>query len=155
MDPVRVGGKLTDMLLRSALIIVLLLIPTLLRYSYEAFLRSVVVPICNLPFVSLALPFCTTVSSWPGAPPMPDYPKLLQLQSGFEDLLESSSGTSLALDIKKSEIAIRDLSTLVKTSDLVCKEALTKKLEEFVGEARDVGRGLQQLGSRVGGAVDM
>jgi len=113
----------------------------------------VIIPICNLPIISLALPFCPTVSSWSGA--TPDYPKLLQLQSGFEDLLESSSGTALALDIKKSEIAIRDLSTLVKTSDLVCKEALAGKLEEFVGEARDVGRGLQRLGSRVGGAVDI
>lgn len=134
---------------------VCLLLAVIFQYFCDAFLSSVVVPICNLPIVSLALPFCPSVLSWSSTRPAPDYPKLLQLQAGFEDLLESSAGTALALDLKKSEIAIRDLRTLVKASNLVCKHALADKLEEFVEEARDAGRGLQRLGSRVGGAVDM
>ncbi|KDQ19132.1 hypothetical protein BOTBODRAFT_103313 [Botryobasidium botryosum FD-172 SS1] len=138
-----------------SLLIVGFLGVTLFRYCFEALLQSVLVPICTLPVLSTALPFCPAVHSWKNASIAPDYPKLLELQSGFENLLESSSGTALALDIKKAEIALKDLNTMVKISHLVCKDALAEKLDEFVGEARDVGRGLQRLGSRVGGAVDI
>lgn len=51
-------------------------------------------------------------------------------------------------------MAIRDLTTLVKVSDLVAKDALVGGLETFVADARDASRGLQRLGSKVGGAVD-
>jgi hypothetical protein len=105
-----------------------------------------------MPIISSSLPFCTNP---PDRPSLPDYPSLVDLQTHLEPILEiTSTGTSLALDVKNSEMAIRDLTTLVKLSDLVCKDELEEKLTEFVGEARDAGRSLQRLGSRVGGAVD-
>lgn len=80
-------------------------------------------------------------------------------------------GTNLALDLKNSEMAVRDLNTLVsatprsyfnaslnsqqvKLSDLVSKDLLAKSLEDFVGSARDATRHLTRLESGVGGAVD-
>ncbi|KAF9511342.1 hypothetical protein BS47DRAFT_1272412, partial [Hydnum rufescens UP504] len=84
-----------------------------------------------------------------------DYPKLVELQTHFEGVLElSESSSALSLDIRGSETAIRDLTTLLRASDLVTKDALVDKLEDFVMDAKDAARGLQRLGSRVGGAVD-
>jgi hypothetical protein len=110
---------------------------------------TILSPICSTPIVSFVLPICRSrrVS--------PDYPKLVELQTHFEGVLElSESSSALSLDIRGSETAIRDLTTLLRASDLVTKDALVDKLEGFVMNAKDAARGLQRLGSRVGGAVD-
>ncbi|KIM20437.1 hypothetical protein M408DRAFT_135758 [Serendipita vermifera MAFF 305830] len=63
-------------------------------------------------------------------------------------------GINLALNMKKMEIAIRDLNTLVKLSDLVSKDLLSSSLDAFVISAKDASRHLSRLESGVGGAVD-
>lgn len=85
---------------------------------------------------------------------IPDYPQLVHLQTKFEGILESSAGGALALDLQYSEMAVRDLGTMVKNSDLLDKEILGEKLEEFVYSAREAGVELLTLGSRVGSVVD-
>lgn len=72
----------------------------------------------------------------------------------MEQVLENSSGTRLALDLRKSGLALNDLNVMIKVSNLVSKDALSEHLERFVGEAQKVGRILHRLGSRVGVAVD-
>ena len=83
----------------------------------------------------------------------------------------SATSANLALDMKQSEVAVRDLNTLVrfwfppfarrdltlsqvKWSSLPSKEALSSSLDEFVSSAKEAGRKLAKLGSGVGGAVD-
>lgn len=80
-------------------------------------------------------------------------------------------GTNLAMDLKNSEMAVRDLNTMVgsipvptlritlthrqvKLSDLVSKDLLARSLDDFVGSAREASRHLSRLESGVGGAVD-
>ncbi|KAJ3869156.1 hypothetical protein EV359DRAFT_76988 [Lentinula novae-zelandiae] len=90
------------------------------------------------------------------SPQWADYPGLINAQSlTFEQLLDDSvGGSGLSLDIKKAEMATSDLVTLVKFSKLTSKELLAESLSGFVEDARRTGRGLQRLGSKVGGAVD-
>ncbi|KAI0254994.1 hypothetical protein BJV78DRAFT_1120256 [Lactifluus subvellereus] len=111
---------------------------------------------CSVPVVS---PFCP--ASRHSAPPAPppqwaDFPRLLNLESGtFEALLdETVKGPGLALEMKKAEVATRDLATLVRISNLKSREVLADSLSDFVKDARKVGRGLIRFNSRVGGAVD-
>lgn len=83
----------------------------------------------------------------------------------------SATSANLALDMKQSEVAVRDLNSLVrfrfphvirpsltyfqvKVSSLPSKEVLSSSLDEFVSSAKEAGRKLAKLGSGVGGAVD-
>ncbi|KAF8757535.1 hypothetical protein RHS01_03175 [Rhizoctonia solani] len=69
----------------------------------------------------------------------PDFITLSRLQSRLEYVMEDSASSSLvAIDIKDSEMALRDL----------------RNLELFVEDARVTSGNLQQFGSRVWGAVD-
>ena len=87
--------------------------------------------------------------------PQTDFPKLINLQASFEDILENSAGgNSMALDLKNSEVAVRDLSMLVRVSRLVNKDELSERLDDFVQSAKQASRGLTRFGSRVNGVVD-
>lgn len=81
---------------------------------------------------------------------------MVEIQSKtFEQLLDETVGsTSLALDIKKAEMATHDLVTLVKISDLRSRDRLADALVSFSDDARDTARGLQKLNARISGSVD-
>ena len=85
-----------------------------------------------------------------------DYPKMVEIQSKtFEQLLdESVVGSGLSLEIKKAEIATRDLVTLVRMSKLTSKDLLADALTDFVDDARNAAKGMQKLSAKVNGAVD-
>lgn len=73
----------------------------------------------------------------------------------FDQLLdEMVGGTTLSLDVKKTEMATKDLITVVKASDLRSKNLLADELVSFIGDARETGRGLQTLNARINSAVD-
>lgn len=136
------------------------LIPLVLLFGKYAFQSvyvnaqvSVMGRVCEIPLAGLVFSGCSGPESVQ-AISIPDYPKLIGLQTKFEGILESSSGGSLALDLQYSEMAVRDLATAVKNSDLHDKVILYEKLEEFVGSAIQAGVELRTLGSRVGGVVD-
>ena len=70
-------------------------------------------PLCSMPLLSL-VPLCHEPSSGIHEP---RYQELIALQTNFESIMESAgSGTNLALNMKKSEMAVRDLNTLVGSS---------------------------------------
>ncbi|KAJ3759759.1 hypothetical protein EV360DRAFT_69245 [Lentinula raphanica] len=86
-----------------------------------------------------------------------DFPPLMNVQSStFKQLLDNSvGGSTISLDVKKAELAMADLVVLVKYSNLGSKDVLGDALVSFAHEARQTGRGLQTLGSNIGGAVDL
>ncbi|KAH8093759.1 hypothetical protein BXZ70DRAFT_1010355 [Cristinia sonorae] len=114
--------------------------------------HTVFSPLCYLPGTS-NLPLCYTP---PKIPKWGDYPKLMDVQSTtFEQLLDSTvGGSELSLEVKKAEMAVTDLLTLAKVSDLKGKDSLVSTLEDFIGDAKQTGRSLQRLASKVAGAVD-
>ncbi|EWC43541.1 hypothetical protein DRE_01428 [Drechslerella stenobrocha 248] len=123
--------------------------------------------LCNLPGmqgITENLPFCPTGVSirsrgafmyGKGDKAPPDYKRLMELQFSFEKILEDSVGGSrLAYDMKTSEMAVRDLTTLVKVSGLACREQLSIHLEQFGDTARVASRSLSRFSSRVMGTID-
>ncbi|CAG7852055.1 SubName: Full=Uncharacterized protein {ECO:0000313/EMBL:CCA74701.1} [Serendipita indica DSM 11827] len=130
--------------------------------SYTAsYIASLVVtglaPLCALPLATM-VPACRHLSqstTTQTRAPEPRYPDLVALQTRFETVMESAGlGTNLAMDMKNSEMAVRDLNTLVKLSDLVSKDLLASSLDKFIVSAKDASRHLTRLDSGVGGAVD-
>lgn len=81
---------------------------------------------------------------------------MIEIQSKtFEQLLDESIGSSsLALDIKKAEMATSDLVTVVRISDLRSKDQLANALSGFSDNARETARGLQKLNAKISGSVD-
>ncbi|KAF7795270.1 hypothetical protein EIP86_006423 [Pleurotus ostreatoroseus] len=143
-------------LLRKPLAFALFLyILSLLFHQARSALNTVFSPVCWIPGISRT-PLCYVPPPAPKIPKWADYPKLVEVQgSRFEKLLDESFGNSdISQDIKRAEMATSDLVTLVKVSDLKSKETLAMHLEGFISDAKQVGRGLQKLSSRIGGAVD-
>jgi hypothetical protein len=151
----------------SAILLAIYLVLVLSSYSASYLATTAltaVMPLCSLPFFGSRLPFCEQQQFL--------YPELIDLQTRFEQVMESSATSAyLALDMKQSEVAIRDLHSLVritftrvarpslthsqvKVSDLPSKDILSSSLGDFVSSAKETGRKLSKLSSTVGGAVD-
>ena len=139
----------------SALLYVWLLGFIILHLSHT--LRSALVPPCTIPGIS-----SSSICRWDPQTQdqrtvqWADYPHLVETQSKmFEQLMEKSVGNSaLSLEVKKSEVATRDLVTLVQISNLKAKNSLATSLVEFLDDAKKTSRRLHKLSSKVGGAVD-
>ncbi|KAJ3808854.1 hypothetical protein F5876DRAFT_45142 [Lentinula aff. lateritia] len=122
-------------------------------------ISTVLGPLCVVPGIA-STNLCSHFIShqnYTTRPLWADFPRLMNAQSlTFEQLLDSSvGGSGLSLDLKKAEMAISDLVVLIKFSKLSSKDVLGDALSTFAHDARRTGRGLQTLGSKVGGAVDM
>ncbi|KIJ62860.1 hypothetical protein HYDPIDRAFT_93784 [Hydnomerulius pinastri MD-312] len=114
-------------------------------------LRMAFYPLCILPGVSRST-LCV-----PALPPlMVNFPGLVGLQeSSFDQLMgESIGGSELSLEVLKAEMTTKDLSVLVRFSNLKSRDTLADLLHTFALDARKTGRGLSKLNARVAGAVD-
>lgn len=85
-----------------------------------------------------------------------DFGQLIVLQSGFADTIEQGlvKDMTLAFSANKAKRAVRDLSIQVRASDLVVKDDLADRLEEFVDGAYGVTKYLHNLTARATGAID-
>ena len=96
----------------SAILLALSIMLVFLSYSASYLANtalSALVPLCSVPLFGSKLPFCELPSEQ-----QPRYPELINLQTRFGDIMESSAtSANLALDMKQSEVAVRDLNTLV------------------------------------------
>ncbi|KAK6522784.1 hypothetical protein TWF281_002218 [Arthrobotrys megalospora] len=137
-------------------------------FSNESKASDILSNLCKLEAVQSfgdAVPFCSGPGLHTGKPrgpryhkgdqSPPDYKRLMELQFSFEKILEDSVGGSrLAYDMKNSEMAVRDLTILVRVSGLACREQLSIHLEEFGDNARIASRSLSKFSSRVMGTID-
>ncbi|KIW08997.1 uncharacterized protein PV09_00895 [Verruconis gallopava] len=106
---------------------------------------------CSLPILS-RLPICGPQSS-PKA--TPEFEDLINVQSSFEDILQSTAqGSILPLEMKRSEASIRDLKYVVTYSHLPSKGELVYEFQGFIDVARQAAGDLTKFNSRVGRAVD-
>ncbi|EIN09879.1 hypothetical protein PUNSTDRAFT_65969, partial [Punctularia strigosozonata HHB-11173 SS5] len=141
-----------------AILLTLTAIAAAIPYALRP-VAQVVAPLCWIPGISSSF-ICSMRAHTPGedawSVQYADYPRMIEMQSRtLEQLLdEKAGGSSLALEIKKAEMATTDLITLVKFSELQSKELIAETLTSFVEDARKTGDDLQRLGAKVGGTVD-
>lgn len=128
-----------------AFLLVLLALPTTINL--------ILPPMCNFALVANHLSYCA--QNYYDTNFAPDFPRLASLQNRLENAMdESASGAIVAVDLKRSELAVRDLKTLLEHSTLSFKVSLAKNLGKFITDAKSAGRDLQRFSSRVGGTVD-
>ncbi|KAF9042014.1 hypothetical protein BDZ89DRAFT_1060059 [Hymenopellis radicata] len=146
-----IAGRLLQIPL--SLFLVLYILAHLLAWIGNTLL-PVVQSVCIIPGSSILMPsLCTSVMV---TPQVADFPALVDIQSKtFEKMLEESiGGSTLSLEIKKSEIATKDLITLVKVSELKTRDLVAETLLDFVNDAKATSEGLQKLSSHVKYTVD-
>jgi hypothetical protein len=148
-------GSAITMLKRPLSFMVFLWLLAIIVIRLNHTLRTAFGPLCYLPVISRSA-FCRPLPNVDKTPQWADYPSLVNVQSvTMEHLLnEAVGGSALALDIKKAELATRDLTTLVKFSDLERRDELASTLMDFLDHAKKTGRGLHKFSAKVGGAVD-
>ncbi|KAG9053715.1 hypothetical protein FS842_007347 [Serendipita sp. 407] len=111
--------------------------------------------LCSLPLITTMVPTCHTIYSPRQDIQTPKYTDLVNLQTRFVSIMQNAGiGLSLSSDMKMSEMAVRDLNTLVKLSDLPSKDQLSSSLDGYVSVVKDAIRHLRRLDAGVGGAVD-
>ncbi|KAG5985417.1 hypothetical protein E4U55_002338 [Claviceps digitariae] len=123
---------------------------------------SAISPICRLPGLSLLnLPFCPPTSTADFGDPNThtgnsvEFDDLMGVQSKFEQVLEhSAEGVSLPLEMKRSELAVRDLRSLVRHSDIQARHELVLEFDGYIDTARRAASDLQKFNTHVGSAID-
>jgi hypothetical protein len=116
-------------------------------------------PACLAPRSATA---CSTFH-WPGAgletdkaPLWADFRGLVDIEDKlFAHLLdESFDGLKFPLDMREAEMAVEDLRTLVRVSELDSREILANSLAEFLECARNLRKSLVRFYSGVRDALD-
>jgi len=120
--------------------------------------RFVLSPLCIIPGISSSM-LCVRPASTPSStgkkPQSANFTKLVELQDNFEGIMTENVGTgAIGLKLKESEMATRDLVTLVRVSDLRSRDSLAEALTQFVEDAKKTGEGLHRLSAKINGAVD-
>ncbi|KAF8442314.1 hypothetical protein L210DRAFT_3611732 [Boletus edulis BED1] len=113
--------------------------------------RTALSPLCIVPGISKSA-LCL-----PDKPaPSVNFEKLVNIQgSTFEQLVgESAGGSQLSINVLRAEMATRDLSLLVRYSDLKSKDNIADMLHTIGIDAKRTGRGLSKLDAKVVGAID-
>lgn len=120
-----------------------------LVYSHVA---TALAPICLLPGSSYVFPsMCASSRSEHHA----DFEELIKVEGRLEDILDASQDTTtLPATIKDSELAIRDLRTLVKHSRLPSRNQLDLEFENFILTASEASLDLSRYNSRIGATID-
>ncbi|KAF1944621.1 hypothetical protein EJ02DRAFT_501278 [Clathrospora elynae] len=117
---------------------------------HSALSTAIIGPVCAIPGSSYLFAACVT-----GQNQQANFEELINVQTRFEDILDASKDTSsLPATIKNSELAIRDLRTLVRYSRLPSRKELDNEFEYFVQTANEASVDLSRYNSRIGAAMD-
>lgn len=113
-------------------------------------------PVCRLPGVPAQyLPFCGRYTSQTQRDSPLEFDRMMELQTKFESVLESSStGLDLPSDMKRGETALRDLRQRVRFSTLPARNEMMMEFDGFIDTSRTASNDLQRYNSHIGRAVD-
>ncbi|KAI8987746.1 hypothetical protein BDF20DRAFT_286834 [Mycotypha africana] len=122
------------------------------NYGYRKCQDLVLDTICPIPLLSSYLPICNNY-----IPNIPDFTHLVKIQENLYDgMLSQSVGEEAisALELKKVELATRDLQAMVKFSNLQSHELLNSKLGDYLVRSRRFGKDIQSLQAQTKGVID-
>ncbi|KAH6609227.1 hypothetical protein Trco_002573 [Trichoderma cornu-damae] len=104
---------------------------------------------------NLGIPFFDAQPSRRAASSFIDFTNLMEVQSGFESVLDKSTvGLSMPLELKRSEMATRSLRSLLKESEIAAREDFILELNGYIEKVGQAGSDLQTFYIHVGSTVD-
>ncbi|KAI8137061.1 hypothetical protein BJV82DRAFT_637013 [Fennellomyces sp. T-0311] len=121
-----------------------------LNYGYHTASDMVLDSLCAIPLVRPYVQACQVHS-------VPDFSNFVKAQEMFYDrMIVQASGPEAisALELKRVELATRDLQIMVKYSNLMSADLLHDKLGEYLGRSRQFGKDVQSLQAQTKGVID-
>jgi hypothetical protein len=112
---------------------------SIVSYAYNTLLVSVTSLVCPSIWGSY-IPFCQDFRT-----PVPDFSRLVEKQANLYETMISqyNPDTISAIELKKVELATRDLQVMIKYSNLGSAHLLDDKLTDYIIRSRDLGRKIQ------------
>ncbi|KAL7956135.1 hypothetical protein V8C34DRAFT_221767 [Trichoderma compactum] len=110
----------------------------------------------DIPGVSnFRIPFFEAETSQRAAASSIDFTSLMEVQSGFESVLDKSAyGLSMPLELKSSEMATRNLRALLKETEIAAREGFILELNGYIEKVGRAGSDLQTFYIHIGSTVD-
>lgn len=123
----------------------------LLSFTYQKCQTMVLDTLCPMPFISTYLPICQNYIA-----SVPDFTHFVKLQESLYDgiLSQNNADTISALELKRVELATRDLQAMIKYSNLLSHDLLDAKLSDYIARSRRFGRDIQSLQAQTKGVID-
>ncbi|KAI1782528.1 hypothetical protein LXA43DRAFT_905541 [Ganoderma leucocontextum] len=152
------AGALRLMKAPLSLLVYIFLLTMMCTGLYLGLRRPAMRVICEIPgagWLTICEGFAQAQVIEPNATMRADFPGLMALQNDALDrlLAQSSAGSQLAFDVKRAEVLVRGLTSYINHSALENKVLIASLLSQFVGDAKDTGRDLQKLSSKLYSAV--
>ncbi|KAI9469110.1 MAG: VTC domain-containing protein [Benjaminiella poitrasii] len=124
-----------------------------ISFGYQKCQDLVLDTICPMPFIGNNLPLCQHYIQ-----SVPDFTHLVKLQETLYDGMLSQtnadSASISALELKRVELATRDLQAMIKYSNLQSHDLLEAKLGDYIFRSRRFGRDIQSLQAQTKGVID-
>ncbi|GAA5816782.1 hypothetical protein MFLAVUS_010315 [Mucor flavus] len=134
-----------------SLLTAICIVITVLSYLFRTCQDLLLDIVCPTPIIGHYLPICRNyVRS------VPDFTHFVKLQETLYDgmLSQTNADSISALELKKVELATRDLQAVIKHSNLFSHDLLEAKLGEYIGRSRKFGRDIQSLQAQTRGVID-
>lgn len=134
-----------------SLLIAIAVVITTLSYLFRTCQDLLLDTVCPTPIIGNFLPICRNYLH-----AVPDFTHFVKLQETLYDgmLSQTNADSISALELKKVELATRDLQAVIKHSSLVSNDILEAKLGEYIGRSRKFGRDIQSLQAQTRGVID-
>ncbi|KAM3581366.1 hypothetical protein VKS41_006192 [Umbelopsis sp. WA50703] len=144
-----VGALLTLKPILSLLLAAAIL-ATIVSYAYNTITGTVVDLVCPSIWGSY-IPLCQDFRA-----PVPDFSQLVEKQVNlYETMTTQYNPDSIsAIELKRVELATRDLQVMIKYSKLGSAHLLDEKLGDYLLRSRDLGRNIQSLQAKTKGTID-
>lgn len=118
---------------------------------FKNVLQTSLSPLCALPFSGYIVPFCKSEPEGQA-----DFEKLVKIQNSFEDILYNNKDAfALPTNMKKTQLAMRDLRLLVQFSNLPSKTELEAEFDMFILTAKEASEDLSRYNMRIGYVSDL
>lgn len=123
----------------------------LISYSFQYFQDAALDLICPNQLLGSYLPICRNYIRT-----VPDFTHFVKLQESLYDgmLSQHNADSISALELKKVELATRDLQAMIKYSNLLSHDLLEAKLGDYIARSRKFGRDIQSLQAQTKGVID-
>jgi len=131
-------------------LLALTILAALVSYAYNTAMGSLTSLICPSIWGAY-VPFCLDFRA-----PVPDFSQLVEKQVNLYETMTSqyNPDTISAIELKKVELATRDLQVMIKYSKLGSAHLLDDKLTDYLIRSRDLGRKIQTLQAKTKGTID-
>lgn len=122
-----------------------------ISYIFQTCQDMLLDTLCPIPLLGSYLPICHNYIRT-----VPDFTHFVKLQESLYDgmLSQANADSISALELKKVELATRDLQVMIKYSNLLSHDLLEAKLGEYITKSRRFGRDIQSLQAQTKGVID-